>query len=125
MRNQNMHRLIEQFQELISKATPGPWCCCSSGHMECREIGYIGHLEIHSTSSPFQRAKSEHDARLLVAAVNALPALLAIAEAAAVVSDQRNGPYLMADMDETLKAESNLRAALSLLTDQRPGEVKT
>lgn len=125
MSEQNIHKLIEQLQELLSKATHGPWCCCTIGHMGCREIGYIGNIEIHSPSSPFQRAKSEHDARLLVAAVNALPALLAIAEAAAVISNQRNGQYLIADMDETLKDDNNLRAALSLLTDQRPGEVKT
>jgi len=111
-----LNQVVGQLRELLSRATPGPWCGADCHeHLECREIGYIGHIELHSPSSPFQRAEPEHDARLLVAAVNNLPALLAIAEAAAVVSAQRNGPYLMADMDATMKAESNLRMALSLL----------
>lgn len=115
-----VHALVGQLRELLDKATPGPWCCADcTGHLECREMGYIGHLELHAPSSPFRRAESEHDARLLVAAVNHLPALLAIADAAAVVSAQRNGPYLMADMDATLKAESDLRTALSLLPNAK------
>lgn len=76
--------VVRHLRELISKATPGPWCDPNPdnclGHLECREIGYIGHLELHSPSSPFQRAEPKADYALIVAAVNALPALLEIAE---------------------------------------------
>ena len=41
-----------------------------------------------------------------------LAAMEAVERAARVVSSQRNGPYLMADMDTTLKAESDLKQAL-------------
>ncbi len=109
-----VHRLVVQLRELLSNATPGPWVA-DSPDMAARTIADVGHVDICSPSSPFVRASSENDAALIVAAVNTLFALLAIAEAAAVVTAQRNGPYLMADMDATLKAESDLRAALRLL----------
>jgi hypothetical protein len=57
----------------------------------------------------------------------AIDMLSKIADAASVVLSQRNGPYLMSDMDATMKAESNLRAALRLrpnAKDQRADAAK-
>jgi len=71
---------IKELRELLAKATPGPWSCDDSD-LSAREIAVIGRMEIYSKSSPFCRQKAEDDAALIVAAINALPALLAVAEA--------------------------------------------
>jgi hypothetical protein len=115
-----VHRLVGQLWELLYNATPGPWVA-DSPDMAARTIADVGHVDICAPASPFVRASPENDAALIVAAVNSLPALLAIAEAAAVVSPQRNVPYLMAYIDATLKAESDLRAALRLLPNSAIG----
>jgi hypothetical protein len=105
-----VHQLVGQLRELLHKADSVPWVNdgkslrSALAHASDDIVDYVYDLE---------------NAELIVAAVNALPALLAIAEAAAIVSAQRNGPYLMADIDATLKAESDLRAALSLLPNAK------
>ena len=68
-----------RLRQIIAGATPLPWCgpdCHPVGHIECREIGFIGDIALHSPSAPFVRAGSESDSRLVVEAVNALPSLL-------------------------------------------------
>jgi hypothetical protein len=123
-----VHRLVGQLRALLAKATPGPWeevCAASRKHVCILEVsggtppgGQYSpprRWKIVGKTRPHAPTDQDANAAIIVAAVNALPALLAIAEAAAVVSLQRNGPYLMADMDATLKAESDLRTALSLL----------
>jgi hypothetical protein len=102
-----MNQSIQHLHDLLGKATPGPWQRGPAAH----QIDGPGGLQIAATTS----WKNAADRELIVAAINALPALLAIAEAAAVMSEQLNGPSLMADMDATLKAESDLRDALALL----------
>lgn len=82
---------IKRLRELLEKATNGPWCGCQYGHIECREIADLGGIEIHSPSSPFVRAAPEDDAALIVAAVNAMPALLDALEAFQDVAEQANG----------------------------------
>lgn len=68
---------ITRLRELIAAATAIPWCGTDChGHLECREIGYIGDIELHSPTSPFVRSESKDDAALIVEAVNALPAIL-------------------------------------------------
>lgn len=67
---------IARWRELIAAATPLPWCCCDFGHLECREIGDIGNIELHAPTSPYVRSESKDDAALIVEAANAIPALL-------------------------------------------------
>ena len=109
-----VHQLVGQLRELMAKVHEAPLLydtCVIASEAWCDQNGMI-HYEAYG--GPLAEG-DPRTLRLCVAAVNALPALLAIAEAAAVVSSQRNGPYLMADMDATLKAESDLRTALSSL----------
>jgi len=122
-----VHQLVGQLRELLSRATPGPWCAPNPdncpGHLECREIGYIGHLELHSPSSPFQRADPKDDYALIVAAVSALPALLAIAEAADAIlvcgdlhwhtpqADRNAAPELIAAAREREELKAKLEKA--------------
>lgn len=78
-----------RLRELISAATPLPWCCCYFGHLECREIGDIGNIELHAPTSPYVRARSEDDAALIVEAVNAIPVLLDQLDAQAAEIERR------------------------------------
>lgn len=131
-----VHDLVGELRDLIHRGTSGPWEAharpwrCNGKPMDewnIRTTWIQGQLKdkmgVVARSLNFSDdEKDRHgvwldkkDADLIVAAVNALPALLAITEAAAVVLSKRNGPYLMADMDATLKAESDLRTALRLL----------
>lgn len=77
---------VQELRDLLTAAAPGPWYLC--GREGSRWIGCDPH------DSPFERSAGEKvwaalsvgnfaepDAALLVAAVNALPALLDVAEA--------------------------------------------
>ena len=72
---------ITNLRDLLSCASPGPWCNCH-GHMECRSIADLGVREIHAPDSPFVRADPEDDAALIVALRNHAEALLEVVEAA-------------------------------------------
>lgn len=99
---------VARLRELMAKATQGRW-----EHIK-RDITLDA---VHCLGDPVAVRLYAADAALIVAAINALPALLAVAEAAAVVSSQRNGPYLMADMDATMEAENVLKRALEGLNN--------
>jgi hypothetical protein len=78
---------IERLRALLAEATPGPW--------RARKWDAPRMVEVHAATKPpvvpwsgfddSSRTKTEHDANatLIAAAVNALPALLDVAEAAA------------------------------------------
>jgi hypothetical protein len=104
---------LPTLRALLAQATPIPWTTEDRGG---RMVDAAGG-EIESIAFPFCRSDHRRDAALILAAVNALPALLEIAEAAQAIAAQRNGPYLMADMDRTLAAEGLLKRALRRLTD--------
>lgn len=68
----------QHIRSLLAKATPGPWT--QSG---------IDVLQVHHTTRDvWYLPRSEADTALTVAAINALPALLAVVEAAEVVNRQ-------------------------------------
>lgn len=103
---------IARLRELIAVATPLPWCCCDFGHLECREIGDIGNIELHAPTSPFTRAESKDDAALIVEAVNVLPAILDQLDAQAAEIERMRGD-LDAEHREQLRAEREARAAVN------------
>lgn len=109
---------IQRLRDLLATATPGPWCACTDGHLECREIAYVTTgIEIHSPSSPFMRGEPKADAALIVAAANALPALLDVVEAAqrlpAIVTTDAEGKYMMLARINAMMGD--LREALAKL----------
>ena len=68
---------LAELRRLLEEATPGPW------HAWDRGIGYEVHTEVEhnpihcvSLNSEFRETFRGPDARLIAAAVNALPALL-------------------------------------------------
>jgi hypothetical protein len=115
-----VHRLVGQLRELLDKAPAGEWGPQHNNYgtgVQIRQPDGVVNVFWWHCEHIDDRTEDCRD--LVVAAINALPALLAIAESAAVVPSQRNGPYLMADMDATQKAESDLRTALSLLPNAK------
>lgn len=66
----------EELIELLEKATPGPWIDIESGYSTISEVS-SGNLITDHTDSDFSREQDAHNAALIVAAVNALPGLLA------------------------------------------------
>lgn len=66
---------IADLRELLAKVTPGPWKAEGSiyEHMIAEIVGRRGIAQVWSTPTGYD------DARLIVAAINALPALLTAA----------------------------------------------
>ena len=102
-----------ELRRLLERATPGPW------HAWDRGIGYEVHTEaehnpIHcvSLNSEFRETFRGTDARLIAAAVNALPALLdAAAERDALAADADK--WQRAAKVERVRALAYRRAGLS------------
>lgn len=61
---------VERLRELLDKATQGPWLCCDG------PTGYQHRIYSDSAPEGICDAADTSDTRLIVAAVNALPALL-------------------------------------------------
>ena len=61
---------LEELERLLAEATPGPWTVS-----ECDDLHAAG---IHAAEEkyPFGTTSANEEARLIVAAVNALPALI-------------------------------------------------
>jgi len=106
--------MITRLRELLAEATPTPWrlyesCDATahkifgtewlwgSGHRICEIHHYGWRKEIAAEVKAMQTA----NAHLLVAAINALPALLAVAEAAKTHYEHSDGRY-MRDLEEAL-----------------------
>jgi hypothetical protein len=104
-----MTHSIQHLRDLLGKATPGPWQRGPAAH----QIDGPGGLQIAATTS----WKNAADRELIVAAINAMPALLAIAEAANDVIESRY--HIQFDLSEKLDALEcatiDLRSALALL----------
>ena len=116
-----VHRLVGQLRDLLDKATSGPW---RKSHMEWDESGYViiaggrDRIKVNWNGGTW-RKQCEADAELIATAINALPALLAIAEAAELACD--DGPFVFDDCPM-----ARLRAVLSLLPnvkDHRAGKL--
>ena len=75
---------VEQLRELMGKATPLPWTGQCLGGRELADAGILADVE--SVSSPFARANHIDDLAFAVEAINAIPALLAVVEAAQKLS---------------------------------------
>lgn len=82
---------IAALREKLAEATPGPWTAWNGqGHSGTCTIHSPGHMSVRNGRKVFEcddecgerEMESEADARLIVSAVNALPALLDVVEAA-------------------------------------------
>lgn len=107
-------RVVGQLRELAAKAAPTPWV---------NDGKSLRSLAAHATDDIVDYVYDLEDAELIVAAVNALPALLAVADAAGDVIESRYHPQY--DMTEKLDAMEcatiDLRTALSLLPNTAIG----
>lgn len=86
--------MLERLEKLLADATPGPWVCEGRGSLQMD--GSRDYWEVHgphdgerwakvcSTCPPAHR--NPQNLKLIAAAVNALPALLAVVEAARKLS---------------------------------------
>jgi hypothetical protein len=110
-----VHQLVGQLRELLSRCGGLPW---SVSPDDPAEVCEIRNKHDPTEADPLVAESLWHrDATLIVAAVNALTPLLAIAEAASDVIESRYHPqYDMAEKLNTLEcATIDLRTALSLL----------
>lgn len=120
---------LTELRALLAKATPLPWTSDSLGGRDICDDPSGFYLE--SVSSPFARALTSDDNAFTVAGLNALPDLLAVAEAAqrlrnaskaieAWIEDPGEGlgshDRMMSLTQEYNKAANETDAALSRLT---------
>jgi hypothetical protein len=101
---------LQRLAELHAKATALPWTSNSEGGRDICDCPSGFYLE--SLATPFSRSLTEDDNAFVVAAVNAVPLLLALARAAEEV-DRWGAQGLTSSGDEAL---AELRAALLPLT---------
>ena len=80
---------IEKLRALLASATPGPWHVGTEGMRIAKMDDYAGtSVRVNLSKGRDPRAEdSSLDAALIVAAVNALPALLDVCEAAEACRD--------------------------------------
>jgi len=106
---------VEELKQALEAATPGPFAC------DPLDIGLVGNVSTVD-GDPFamtserperagdvvrQKQQRQANARLIVAAVNNLPKLVAVAEAAENAVDGAR-PCLGADLDALAKAIEEL-----------------
>lgn len=122
---------IAELRRLLLKATPGPWAFANwmSGDRpsSITSLHRPGQAEAVAICPRYKADKFRQvDARLIIAAVNALPALLEVAEAA---ERMREGERLMEEIPlvphegeavrkTVAKFRAKLDAALSKLTEE-------
>ena len=105
----------ERLRTLLVEATPGPWHDLPHD-WPGKAIPILTHDAAHTVAMAFNREHTKSDAALIVAAVNALPALLDVAEAARRV--QREWDTFGPTGDSpTLAAHRALRSALARLEE--------
>ncbi len=97
---------IQRLRDLLAEATPGPWEASFDGYMIGNSVSVkmTGANGEHITNRLVLSEQSRGDTALVAAAVNALPQLLAIADAAIAL---RYATW--ADMDGTHVREALLR----------------
>ena len=101
-----VHQLVGRLRELLAKAAPGPWIAEGSSFRSTTS---------HPTDEIVDYVYDLADAQFIVAAINALPALLAIAEAAADVQDGVD----KRDEDECEFAAAGTRGSAMEMHDRR------
>lgn len=74
---------VEELEELLKKATPGPWETATDG-----ETFQVGHYDGGGMHWIAEDANRSGDAALIVAAVNALPDFIALAKAARACANE-------------------------------------
>jgi hypothetical protein len=74
--------IIERLRALLAEATPGPWAWTETGGPFALVMGPDGDELVHVRMNLGLGSNPDRDAALIAAAVNALPALLDVAEAA-------------------------------------------
>jgi hypothetical protein len=106
---------IDQLEKLEKAATPGPW---TIGRGVVINGAEYGGLNISRTATMGDKGD---DLELIAAARNALPALLAVAKAAAVIAENTGGSDV-AYVDDNVVSDdelASLRAALAQLKDTK------
>lgn len=104
---------IAEGRRLIAEATKGPWHYGPSRNCPgCFYIGQPAHCVTLAHVHNFPDSQREANARIIVLAVNALPALLDVAEAAAAYQEEMAA--LGNGVDPALSAALS---ALGLVTD--------
>jgi hypothetical protein len=88
MAHARVHRLVGQLRELLNRVTPGPWRVlpCDNGFAIAGGIVKYDRDDAGDTNGSIG---SRANAEAIVAAVNAMDALLTIAEAAQAVADEQ------------------------------------
>lgn len=116
---------LGELRRLHEKATPGPWRL-SCGDVEQLSDGGSGYpldfypdcVTIIESGDDYQGDRKESDVEAMVAAYNALPALLAIAEAAeAFMSEEHD-----CDDDQPCLYHDALSAALAAVRKEEKGD---
>jgi hypothetical protein len=109
---------VSRLRELLAKGTRGPWRIGLEGDNTGWPESSVWSAEDDCVGECYRNA-SEADAALIVAAVNALPKLLDVVEAARKVEDYGHGEYCHAisgiwyEEDQCSCGLRELRAALS------------
>ena len=96
--------ILDRLKKIIAQATPGPWAVNQDG---AEEWWYSDTILGEGGAGGALASCTEGNAELIVTAINALPALIAVAEAAVKYRD--------AEYKVTSKAYKNLCAALAKL----------
>ena len=71
--------MMTELRRLLSEGTPGPW---AAGAETVQDSDHCAVASCWLTHEGDHKDRSEQNARLIVAAINALPALLDVVEAA-------------------------------------------
>lgn len=117
--------MIAELRALLTKATPQHWEVAGSGYQVCESL---------TTPDPMGFNADRSNAALIVAAVNAMPALLDVAEAAKRVRSEKRAftegihraelGGRMPDSKGLSEADEALFAALNRLRTNRTGDGK-
>ncbi len=117
-----VHQLVGQLRELMAKATPGPLSIGEYGDIKAPSILRHEKLSVGGVSIPCGSVRkndiSHANRDLIVAAINALPALLAVAEAAEAILVCGDLHWHTPQADRSGR-EHDLRTALSLLPNAK------
>jgi len=110
-----VHQLVGQLRELLAKSTPGPWM-----NNEFYELIHTHSDKVKLKPLVMYHIRNDNsvsDSALIVASINALPALLAIAEAAQLLAEKEG--YPCEGSADYHRRFAGLRTALSLLPNAK------
>lgn len=114
--------ILDRLKKIIAQATPGPWAVNQDG---AEEWWYSDTILGEGGAGGALASCTEGNAELIVTAINALPALLEVAEAAKASRDWINAGKMTKcymgdksiDAYELIVIEKRLDAALAKLTE--------